>query len=71
MASFVLVGMRIRIVGTGEYRKVSMEYDILRTTTVMMVKLQITAIVDAMLLMIRKASISSHRSRHYCTRAWN
>ena len=35
-------GMRIRITGTGEYRQVSLEYDILRTTTVMMVKLQIS-----------------------------
>ena len=34
--------MRIRVVGTGDYRQVSMEYEILRTTTVMMLKLQIT-----------------------------
>ena len=33
--------MRIRIVGSGEYAKYSLEYDVLRSTTVMMVKVQI------------------------------
>ena len=35
------VEMRIRIVGSGEYAKYSLEYDVLRSTTVMMVKVQI------------------------------
>ena len=42
--------MRIRITGTGEYRQVSLEYDILRTTTVMMVKLQITVCAEGFCL---------------------
>ena len=33
--------MRIRIVGSGEYAQYSLEYDVLRSTTVMMVKVQI------------------------------
>ncbi len=33
--------MRIRIVGSGNYSHVQLEYDVLRSTTVMMIKVQI------------------------------
>ena len=33
--------MRIRIVGSGNYSHIQLEYDVLRSTTVMMIKVQV------------------------------